>query len=95
MNKADVQEVLRQDLLNAIRSAQHEGDSEVASRLIAIASIIPPAGAVSPWLQPEHHPAPLSARMLRLWEKSARLCSAALKRSEAGKPADRDPLHRR
>lgn len=90
MDKADVQEVLRQDLLNAIRSAQHEGDAEVASRLIAIASIIPPAGAVSPWLQAEHHPVPLTARMVRFWEKSARLCAAALKRSAPGKTAGRD-----
>jgi hypothetical protein len=80
MDKAAVQEVLRQDLVNAIRSAQFEGESEIAARLIAIASVIPPAGAISPWLDAEQQAAPLGTRMTRFWERSVGRYTGALKR---------------
>jgi hypothetical protein len=98
MDKAAVQEMLRQDLVNAIRSAQCEGESEIAARLIAIASIIPPAGAVSPWLDAGKRPAPLGARMGRLWDKSVGRYAGALKRGpvpEKAADVQRDPAHRR
>jgi hypothetical protein len=80
MDKAAVQEILRQDLVNAIRSAQFEGESEIAARLIAIASVIPPAGAVSPWLEVEPRQAPFGVRMTRLWQKSVGRYTSALTR---------------
>jgi hypothetical protein len=84
MDKAAVQEMLRQDLANAIRSAQYEGESEIAARLIAIASVIPPAGAISPWAQVPERGVKLGARVSRLWEKSVGRYAGASKRAPAG-----------
>ena len=68
MDREALNAVLRQDLATAIKAAKAVGDTEVTAKLRAIASVIPPEGAVSPW---ETNGAPMRVRGVGFWKRAS------------------------
>ena len=68
MDREALNAVLREDLATAIKAAKAVGDLEVTAKLRAIASVIPPEGAVSPW---DKNEAPLRVRGTGFWKRAS------------------------